>query len=109
MCTIAAPALAASRQELAICSGVTGTAGFLPGVSAEPVTAQEIITFRAMPTSLKRPALAAFGADQGCTAPRGAASAPQAWRLLEERDADDAAEIALLATLLGIAGDIDLA
>src|SRR5436190_24269666 len=54
MCTIAAPALAASRQELAICSGVTGTAGFLPGVSAEPVTAQEIITFRAMPTSLRR-------------------------------------------------------
>src|SRR3954464_8468201 len=54
MCTIAAPALAASRQEFAICSGVTGTAGFLPGVSAEPVTAQEIITFRAMPTSLKR-------------------------------------------------------
>src|ERR1041385_4699952 len=54
MWTIAAPALAASRQELAICSGVTGTAGFLPGVSAEPVTAQEIITFRAMPTSLTR-------------------------------------------------------
>src|SRR4029079_14314119 len=48
ICTIAAPALAASRQELAICSGVTGTAGFLPGVSAEPVTAQEIITFRAI-------------------------------------------------------------
>ena len=48
MCTIAAPALAASRQELAICSGVTGTAGFLPGVSAEPVTAQEIITLRAI-------------------------------------------------------------
>ena len=53
MCTIAAPALAASRQELAICSGVTGTAGFLPGVSAEPVTAQEIITFRAISRSLR--------------------------------------------------------
>ena len=52
MCTIAAPALAASRQELAICSGVTGTAGFLPGVSAEPVTAQEIITLRAIFRSL---------------------------------------------------------
>src|SRR6187551_3239590 len=62
MCTIAAPALAASRQELAICSGVTGTAGFLPGVSAEPVTAQEIITFRAMPTSLKRLELFSAGA-----------------------------------------------
>ena len=48
MCTIAAPALAASRQELAICSGVTGTAGLRPGVSADPVTAQEIITFRAI-------------------------------------------------------------
>src|SRR5262245_33851690 len=48
MWTIAAPALAASRQELAICSGVTGTAGLRPGVSAEPVTAQEIITLRAI-------------------------------------------------------------
>src|SRR5882757_397265 len=46
--TMAAPALAASRQELAICSGVTGTAGLRPGVSAEPVTAQEIITFLAI-------------------------------------------------------------
>src|SRR5262252_7909002 len=45
---MAAPALAASTQELAICSGVTGTAGFLPGESAEPVTAQEIITLRCM-------------------------------------------------------------
>ena len=53
ICTIAAPALAASRQELAICSGVTGTAGFRPGVSAEPVTAQEIITFRAIFRSLR--------------------------------------------------------
>src|ERR1043166_8631053 len=54
MCTIAAPALAASRQELAICSGVTGTAGLRPGVSADPVTAQEIITFRAISCSLAR-------------------------------------------------------
>src|SRR5262245_36806545 len=46
ICTIAAPALAASMAEAAICPGVTGTAGFLPGVSAEPVTAQEILTFR---------------------------------------------------------------
>src|SRR3954467_3441075 len=51
--TIAAPALAASRQEFAICSGVTGTAGLRPGVSAEPVTAQEIITFRAIVTPPK--------------------------------------------------------
>src|SRR5271155_3265942 len=48
MCTMAAPALAASIAELAICSGVTGTAGLRPGVSAEPVTAQEIITLRCM-------------------------------------------------------------
>src|SRR5580658_7015805 len=48
MCTIAAPALAASIDDCAICSGVTGTAGLRPGVSAEPVTAQEIITLRCM-------------------------------------------------------------
>src|SRR5262245_56433213 len=48
MCTMAAPALAASTADAAICCGVTGTAGFLPGVSADPVTAQEIITLRCM-------------------------------------------------------------
>jgi hypothetical protein len=32
--TIAAPALAASKADRAICSGVTGTAGLRPGVSA---------------------------------------------------------------------------
>src|ERR1043166_2547578 len=46
MWTMAAPALAASIADIAVCSGVTGTAGFLPGVSADPVTAQEIITLR---------------------------------------------------------------
>src|SRR5437870_5782258 len=46
MCTMAEPALAASIGEEAFCSGVTGTAGFLPGVSPDPVTAQEIITLR---------------------------------------------------------------
>ena len=48
MWTTAAPALAASTQELAICSGVTGTAGFFPGESADPVTAHEMITLRCM-------------------------------------------------------------
>src|SRR3954452_2834129 len=43
---MAAPALAASIADCAICCGVTGTAGFFPGVSAEPVTAQEIMTLR---------------------------------------------------------------
>ena len=52
MWTIAAPALAASTQELAICSGVTGTAGFLPGESAEPVTAHEMMTLRCMAVTL---------------------------------------------------------
>src|SRR5262245_28393793 len=55
MCTMAAPALAASIADVAICCGVTGTAGLRAGVSAEPVTAQEIITLRAIdfpPTSL---------------------------------------------------------
>src|ERR1044071_8736569 len=49
MCTIAAPALAASSADAAICSGVTGTAGFFPAVSADPVTAHEIITLRDTP------------------------------------------------------------
>src|SRR5215471_8207431 len=44
--TIAAPALAASIEDCAICAGVTGTAGFLLGLSAEPVTAQEMMTLR---------------------------------------------------------------
>src|SRR5579862_7897443 len=48
MCTMAAPALAASIEERAICSGVTGTAGLRPGVSAEPVTAHEMMTLRCM-------------------------------------------------------------
>src|SRR3954454_1325732 len=46
ICTIAAPALAASTADPAICSGVTGTAGFFPTLSADPVTAHEIITLR---------------------------------------------------------------
>src|SRR5215475_2272709 len=46
MWTTAAPALAASIEERAICSGVTGTAGFLPGESAEPVTAHEMMILR---------------------------------------------------------------
>src|SRR6185369_17696796 len=50
MWTIAAPALAASIADCAICCGVTGTAGLRPGVSAEPVTAHEIITLRCMGT-----------------------------------------------------------
>ena len=45
---MAAPALAASIHEAAICAGLTGTAGFFPGESAEPVTAHEIITLRCM-------------------------------------------------------------
>jgi len=43
---MAAPALAASSADWAICAGVTGTAGLRPGVSADPVTAQEIMTLR---------------------------------------------------------------
>src|SRR3979409_300064 len=46
MCTMAAPALAASTADCAICCGVTGTAGFFPGVSADTVPAHEIIPFR---------------------------------------------------------------
>src|SRR5580704_19136946 len=80
MCTIAAPALAASIADCAIWAGVTGTAGFLPGVSAEPVTAQEIMILRCMsaPIQLKnkvrpRGDLAALGPRRhaaGQTSPR---------------------------------------
>src|SRR5205814_2932573 len=48
MCRAGAPALAAWIAEVAICAGVTGTAALRPGVSAEPVTAHEMITFRCM-------------------------------------------------------------
>ena len=44
MCTTAAPALAASIADVAICSGVTGTCGLLPTVLPEPVTAQVMKT-----------------------------------------------------------------
>jgi hypothetical protein len=40
--------------DCAICSGVTGTAGLRPGVSADPVTAHEIMTLRCMPPPCPR-------------------------------------------------------
>src|SRR6266850_5039737 len=46
MWTMAAPALAASMQDWAISAGETGTAALRLGESAEPVTAQEIMTLR---------------------------------------------------------------
>jgi hypothetical protein len=51
MCVTAAPALAASIAELAICSGVTGTCGLLPTVSPAPVMAHVMKTsqFMAIP------------------------------------------------------------
>ena len=49
MWIIAAPALAASIDDWAICAGVTGTAGFLRGLSANPVTAQEMMILRCIP------------------------------------------------------------
>jgi hypothetical protein len=57
MWTIAAPALAASSAEVAICSGDTGTAGFFPVVSADPVTAQVITIFRDMGSPVVWPAV----------------------------------------------------
>ena len=39
-------------QDCAISSGVTGTAGFFPGESADPVTAHEMITLRCMAVTL---------------------------------------------------------
>src|SRR6266436_7582324 len=68
MCTMAAQALAASMADCAICCGVTGTAGFFPGVSAYPVTAHEIITLRCMvaPASCQ---LSQFSARSGHVEP----------------------------------------
>src|SRR5882762_5972918 len=57
ICTMAAPALAASIAEAAICAGVTGTAGFFPTESADPVTAQDIITLRCMGVLSRRDVL----------------------------------------------------
>src|SRR4029453_818624 len=62
---MAAPALAASMADCAICSGVTGTAGLRPGVSADPVTAHEILTLRCMPPPCPRRCLAkAYSQDR---------------------------------------------
>src|SRR6266508_1051359 len=73
MCTTPAPALAASIEDWAICCGVTGTAGFLPGESAEPVTAQDMMTLRCMDAASRA----------GANAPRKSLGedAPQAQRL----------------------------
>src|SRR5882724_7918897 len=57
ICTMAAPALAASTAEAAICAGVTGTTGFFPTESADPVTAQDIITLRCMGVLSRRDVL----------------------------------------------------
>src|SRR5215470_16220749 len=80
MWTIAAPALAASIADAAICCGVTGTAGFLPGVSAEPVRAQEIITLRCIATpsirSAVRPDHVTIGRSRTETIPPRAAFSP---------------------------------
>src|ERR1700741_894682 len=46
ICTIAAPALAASIADTAISPGVTGTARLRAGVSADPVMAQLSMTLR---------------------------------------------------------------
>ena len=48
MCTIAAPAFAASMADVAISGGVTGTAGFLPVVSPATVMAHVMIVGVAM-------------------------------------------------------------
>src|SRR5436190_23753532 len=67
---MAAPALAASMADCAICSGVTGTAGLRPGVSAEPVTAHEIMTLRCMPPPCPRRCFVEAYSDDGAKAHR---------------------------------------
>jgi len=44
MCTIAAPARAASTAEAAICSGVMGQCGLLVTLVSSPVIAQVMMT-----------------------------------------------------------------
>src|SRR6266545_5293362 len=69
--TMAAPALAASSADCAICSGVTGTAGLRPGVSADPVTAHEIMTLRCMlPPSRRRCSVGEAYSEDGANAQR---------------------------------------
>src|SRR4029078_457984 len=89
MCTLAATALAASIADAAICSGVTGTAGFLPGVSADPVTAQEIITLRdtTLPPSRLIPSAynAAPDRDTGSRRMTRQRSLPLLWRCAKPR------------------------
>src|SRR5205809_143178 len=70
MWTMAAPALAASMHEAAICSGVTGTAGFLPGASADPVTAHEIMTLRCMLACLPKRRADRAGGTLGQVGPK---------------------------------------
>ena len=66
---MAAPALAASMADCAICSGVTGTAGLRPGVSADPVTAHEIMTLRCMPPPCPRHCFAEAYSEDGAESP----------------------------------------
>src|SRR5581483_459231 len=82
MWTIAAPALAASIAEAAICSGVTGTAGFLATESADPVTAHEIMILRCTAASLRFALIASSvpphaAAGYGVAVHGGASRAPR--------------------------------
>src|SRR5690606_4774290 len=65
MCTIAAPAFAASRHSRAISFGATGTAGLIFVLSPEPVTAQLIMTGRL----IWLPPCIFFETDSGCHRP----------------------------------------
>ena len=57
MCTMAAPARAASTAEAAICSGVIGQCGLFVTLVSSPVTAQVMMTSEFMdPRPAARPA-----------------------------------------------------
>src|SRR5713101_2278752 len=95
VCTIAAPALAASSADCAICAGVTGTAGLRPGVSADPVTAHEIMTLRCMlppllpPLALRRLYARAARKPSPFSAPRRRLEHfPEKWKPVFRRKCD---------------------
>src|SRR5436309_2899297 len=76
MCTMAAPASAASRLAVAICSGVIGRPGCCSGLVRLPVTAQVMMTFGCMWFSfglLEMPATVDLDHGSGGEAQRGRA------------------------------------
>src|SRR5215218_6933157 len=78
MWTTAAPALAASIADVAICSGLTGTCGLLPTVLPDPVTAQVMKTSQFIACPLwcrERPVSCLNGQSANCSSGRRSSAA----------------------------------